>query len=45
LSAGVERDETLAAETLYRLHDTTGQARRIWGERDGRSENPYQLNA
>ena len=33
--AGAERDETLAAETLFRLHDTSGQARRIWAQRDG----------
>lgn len=36
LSAGAERDETLAAETLFRLHDASGKARRIWAERDQR---------
>lgn len=30
LTAGAERDETLAAETLFRLHDSSDQARRIW---------------
>lgn len=35
LSAGIERDETLAAETLFRLHDSSGRARRIWAEREG----------
>ena len=35
LSAGIERDETLAAETLFRLHDTSERARRIWAEREG----------
>jgi acyl-homoserine lactone synthase len=40
LSAGAERDETLAAETLFRLHDTSGQARRIWAKRDGEHPNP-----
>jgi len=35
LSAGAPRDETLAAETLFRLHDTSGQARRIWAKREG----------
>ncbi|MGH1556896.1 hypothetical protein ACRAWD_02070 [Caulobacter segnis] len=39
LTAGAERDETLAAETLFRLHDSSGQARRIW---DGRARG---LNA
>ncbi len=33
LGAGAERDETLAAETLYRLHDTKTAARRIWDDR------------
>jgi acyl-homoserine lactone synthase len=33
LAAGPEHDETLAAETLFRLHDTSGQARRIWDDR------------
>jgi acyl-homoserine lactone synthase len=45
LVAGQERDETLAAETLFRLHDNTGQARRIW---DGRARDPggaWRLNA
>lgn len=36
LAAGGERDETLAAETLYRLHDTSDQARRIWSDRGRR---------
>jgi len=37
LSAGAARDETLAAETLFRLHDTSDAARRIWDDRaDGR---------
>jgi hypothetical protein len=36
LTAGAPRDETLAAETLFRLHDSTGEARRIWeGRADG----------
>jgi acyl-homoserine lactone synthase len=30
---GTARDETLAAETLYRLNDVFGQARRIWADR------------
>jgi N-acyl-L-homoserine lactone synthetase len=41
LTAGFERDETLAAETLFRLHDNTGEARRIW---DGRGAGSH-LNA
>lgn len=43
LSAGAERDETLSAETLFRLHDTPRQARRFWTERDG--EHPSPLHA
>lgn len=35
LPAGAERDETLAAETLYRLSDAARQARKIWDDRDG----------
>ncbi|CAN5358631.1 hypothetical protein BH10PSE3_BH10PSE3_16070 [soil metagenome] len=31
---GSARDEALAAETLYRLNDTSNQARRIWADRD-----------
>lgn len=34
LAAGEKRDETLAAQTLFRLHDTSSQARRIWARRD-----------
>lgn len=34
-SAGAQRDETLAAETLFRLYDRSSQARRIWAEREG----------
>jgi acyl-homoserine lactone synthase len=41
---GSARDEQLAAETLYRLNDVFGQARRIWAERDDRHEAD-QLNA
>jgi len=37
LSAGAPRDETLAAETLFRLHDNSGEARRIWNGRAGGS--------
>jgi acyl-homoserine lactone synthase len=33
MDTGSARDESLAAETLYRLHDTTGRARRIWADR------------
>lgn len=41
---GTARDEALAAETLYRLNDTSSQARRIWAERDAHA--PLQrLNA
>jgi acyl-homoserine lactone synthase len=36
LVAGAERDETLAAETLFRLHDATGRARHIWSQREQR---------
>jgi N-acyl-L-homoserine lactone synthetase len=43
LSAGAERDETLAAETLFRLHDTASQAPRIWAKRDG--ERPGTMHA
>lgn len=45
LSAGAERDEMLAAETLYRLHDTTGQARRIWDSRAASASKIRSLNA
>ena len=41
---GSARDEALAAETLFRLHDTSGQARRIWAERDSHAP-AGQLNA
>jgi acyl-homoserine lactone synthase len=41
---GSARDEALAAETLYRLNDTTLQARRIWADRDAPPPTP-QLNA
>lgn len=41
---GSARDEALAAETLYRLNDTTIQARRIWADRDARPPTE-QLNA
>jgi len=34
VAPGSPRDETLAAETLYRLNDVSGQARRIWADRD-----------
>lgn len=37
LSAGAERDETLAAETLFRLYDSAGATRRIWLEENGPS--------
>ncbi len=40
---GSERDETLSAEALFRLHDASGQARRIWSDRGQKSE--FQLNA
>jgi acyl-homoserine lactone synthase len=43
ISAGMERDETLAAQTLFRLHDTSGQARRIWAQRD--EARPQALHA
>ena len=41
---GSPRDEALAAETLFRLHDTSDQARRIWAERDAHPPRE-QLNA
>jgi acyl-homoserine lactone synthase len=41
---GSERDEALAAETLFRLNDTSSTARRIWADRDSRSQ-VKQLNA
>jgi acyl-homoserine lactone synthase len=41
---GSPRDEALAAETLYRLTDTTLEARRIWAERDAH-QPPERLNA
>lgn len=41
---GSARDEALAAETLYRLNDTSLQARRIWAGRAGRPPTE-QLNA
>lgn len=43
MATGSQRDETLSAEALYRLHDNSGRARRIWAER-GR-EQDFQLNA
>jgi N-acyl-L-homoserine lactone synthetase len=43
LSAGSERDETLAAETLFRLHDPSSQAPRTWAKRDG--EGPRAMHA
>jgi N-acyl-L-homoserine lactone synthetase len=43
LSAGAERDETLAAETLFRLHDGVDEARRIWAKRD--QGRPLRLHA
>ncbi|ATC34190.1 N-acyl-L-homoserine lactone synthetase [Caulobacter vibrioides] len=45
LVAGPERDETLAAETLFRLHDTTSQARRIWDDRASRKTDVLRLDA
>lgn len=45
LTAGAPRDETLAAETLYRLHDNTGQARRIWDGRARLGEGLGRLDA
>ena len=33
---GSARDEALAAETLYRLNDTTSQANRVWANREAR---------
>lgn len=33
LGAGAERDETLAAKALFRLHDNAGEAQRIWNRR------------
>ena len=45
LTAGAERDETLAAETLFRLHDTTGKARRIWDDRTLRGRAAARLDA
>jgi acyl-homoserine lactone synthase len=41
---GSARDEALAAETLYRLNDTSSQARRIWADRDSRPPTE-RLNA
>ncbi len=43
LSVGVERDETVAAETLFRLYDASRRARRIWAQRD--KERPVALHA
>jgi N-acyl-L-homoserine lactone synthetase len=43
LSAGAERDETLAAETLFRLHDTSSRTPRTWAKRDG--EGPRVMHA
>jgi len=42
-SAGAERDEILAAETLFRLHDTSSQPPRTWAKRDG--ERPRPMHA
>lgn len=42
-SAGSERDETLAAETLFQLHDTSSQAPRTWAKRDG--EGAWAMHA
>lgn len=44
LDPGTARDEALAAETLYRLNDTSSQARRIWADRDARPPTE-RLNA
>ncbi len=44
IDPGSARDEALAAETLYRLNDTTAQARRIWAERDA-APPAQRLNA
>jgi acyl-homoserine lactone synthase len=41
---GSPRDEALAAETLYRLVDTSSATRRIWAERDA-VPPPERLNA
>lgn len=43
MKPGSARDETLSAQALYRLHDTSGQARRIWRERGEKAA--FQLNA
>lgn len=45
LVAGAERDETLAAETLFRLYDTSSQARRIWDDRASRKTDVLRLDA
>lgn len=45
LVAGPERDETLAAETLFRLYDTSSQARRIWDDRASRKTDVLRLDA
>lgn len=45
LVAGAERDETLAAETLFRLYDTSSQARRIWDDRASRKTDVPRLDA
>ena len=45
LVAGAARDETLAAETLYRLHDTASRARRMWGDRTTDQAEALRLNA
>lgn len=45
LTAGPERDETLAAETLFRLHDTANQARRIWRDRSPPKNERLRLDA
>ncbi|OYX03393.1 MAG: N-acyl-L-homoserine lactone synthetase [Caulobacter vibrioides] len=45
LVAGAERDETLAAETLFRLYDTSSQARRIWDDRAFRKTDVLRLDA
>lgn len=43
MSAGAERDETLAAQTLFRLYDTSDKARRIWADRA--AHPPSRLDA